>query len=858
MYEAYHHLNHFVIFGGGYRSGVVRIFKKLISWAENEQRNSRRGDSDGGNGGGSGLSRGLKGGNNSFMSHQGMGDFPCHTTSHLATSDFRPPPGAPGMTTALNPPISVGNPSMYHPQVRPVAPTPSQIADFFSQMICYIWFSVGVPGRSLPTTPSRSPTSMHQPLHSSPLAPRMYAPNTGFSSRHGLSHSKTSSAGRVQSPASLSESSKAMQDEVLASSANPCSVDSVVSSFANDPMMLRLQPKGRFLRFNRDLLTTTQISTSVITLALIYILRLKGCHPHMKGREGSEYRLAISSLMLANKILDDNTYLNKTWAEISNMPLQEVSKMETEFWLGLKMELHVSKEEYDLGLNDLQSLANDRASAIREREAVLKRIAFQQQQKQHNPMISIPNQRIRGPFMHTGWNASSDCVLPPHHHASWHGSRHSLGHIDQFTFPQSRAMYTSESPELGILAHSSPLYQPYTLPSSPLSQASGPPSLAMTSNEALVCSSELEARTPQDATLQSGGFPDPTWQMPSSNAGATMGKLFPPSDTQNSLPVHGMHYTSSPVLSRPPFPTHGQSSSVSYLKRDFERAKLGSLSPAEGRTVKRFASDAEQHTSVAHSPFGSRSSIHVSQFHPSPLSSREMVPPMSPTSMFSSQHSPRHISPYVTQPDNKLYHSSMPSAQTALRPTMSATHVPMQKNQCNSSFVSALTPSSLTAPWKEIDGSTDPNVVLSDRSRGTLQYYSLAAGEPRGVLGTYVPPSRHSYKESTDPSFNMSDRRPSYGSMTISPSPFGSQNNSGTAPEVPYFAGASAYTPVRPASRNDVANSHGLDTFESQTKYPHRAPFSLDPHAWPLASSATSTYLFPYHLLPNTSRPILQ
>lgn len=25
-------------------------------------------------------------------------------------------------------------------------------------------------------------------------------------------------------------------------------------------------------------------------------------HPHMKGREGSEYRLAISSLMLANKV----------------------------------------------------------------------------------------------------------------------------------------------------------------------------------------------------------------------------------------------------------------------------------------------------------------------------------------------------------------------------------------------------------------------------------------------------------------------------------------------------------------------------------------------------------------------------
>ncbi|PWN89337.1 Ketosamine-3-kinase, partial [Acaromyces ingoldii] len=36
MYEAYHHLNHFVIFGGSYKSGTVRIFKKLIAWAEKE------------------------------------------------------------------------------------------------------------------------------------------------------------------------------------------------------------------------------------------------------------------------------------------------------------------------------------------------------------------------------------------------------------------------------------------------------------------------------------------------------------------------------------------------------------------------------------------------------------------------------------------------------------------------------------------------------------------------------------------------------------------------------------------------------------------------------------------------------
>ncbi|PNY29252.1 Fructosamine-3-kinase [Tolypocladium capitatum] len=31
LYELYHHLNHFVMFGGGYRGGAMAIMKKLIA-----------------------------------------------------------------------------------------------------------------------------------------------------------------------------------------------------------------------------------------------------------------------------------------------------------------------------------------------------------------------------------------------------------------------------------------------------------------------------------------------------------------------------------------------------------------------------------------------------------------------------------------------------------------------------------------------------------------------------------------------------------------------------------------------------------------------------------------------------------
>jgi hypothetical protein len=46
---------------------------------------------------------------------------------------------------------------------------------------------------------------------------------------------------------------------------------------------------------------------------------------------GSEVRLFTTALILANKFLDDNTFTNKTWSEVSSVPLNELNIMEMEF-----------------------------------------------------------------------------------------------------------------------------------------------------------------------------------------------------------------------------------------------------------------------------------------------------------------------------------------------------------------------------------------------------------------------------------------------------------------------------------------------------------------------------------------------
>lgn len=68
--------------------------------------------------------------------------------------------------------------------------------------------------------------------------------------------------------------------------------------------------------------------------------------------------------MLGNKFLDDNTYTNKTWAEVSGISVAEVHIMEVEFLSNMKYALFTSAEEWAQWQTRLGRFASffDRAS----------------------------------------------------------------------------------------------------------------------------------------------------------------------------------------------------------------------------------------------------------------------------------------------------------------------------------------------------------------------------------------------------------------------------------------------------------------------------------------------------------------
>jgi hypothetical protein len=74
-----------------------------------------------------------------------------------------------------------------------------------------------------------------------------------------------------------------------------------------NPQTARLQfsVSSVFVNFMQKLLQTTQLSQSVIVLSLHYVYRLKERNSGTLAHPGSEFRVAVAALMMANKFVDE-------------------------------------------------------------------------------------------------------------------------------------------------------------------------------------------------------------------------------------------------------------------------------------------------------------------------------------------------------------------------------------------------------------------------------------------------------------------------------------------------------------------------------------------------------------------------
>ncbi|KAI7860228.1 cyclin-domain-containing protein, partial [Circinella umbellata] len=109
-----------------------------------------------------------------------------------------------------------------------------------------------------------------------------------------------------------------------------------------------------FKMFCQKVLKATQISCACVLLALYYIYRLRSAYPSIRASIGSEVRLFTTALILANKFLDDNTFTNKTWSDVSSIPVRELNIMEMEFLSALNYNIYIHHQKFSAWVSQCQ------------------------------------------------------------------------------------------------------------------------------------------------------------------------------------------------------------------------------------------------------------------------------------------------------------------------------------------------------------------------------------------------------------------------------------------------------------------------------------------------------------------------
>lgn len=158
-----------------------------------------------------------------------------------------------------------------------------------------------------------------------------------------------------------------------------------VAEMAMRVVMPNAMVTAQFRKFVSQILTSTRLPSTTILLGMNYLskrVNMLTAQGGFKPSEGQVWRMLTVSLLLGSKFLDDNTFQNRSWSEVSGIAVQELNSMENEWLRQISWSLYVNLDksnDYTAWLNNWKEWQADKqrdeiakhqqaqAAAVRER-----------------------------------------------------------------------------------------------------------------------------------------------------------------------------------------------------------------------------------------------------------------------------------------------------------------------------------------------------------------------------------------------------------------------------------------------------------------------------------------------------------
>ncbi|MCJ1484314.1 hypothetical protein MMC06_004483 [Schaereria dolodes] len=103
-----------------------------------------------------------------------------------------------------------------------------------------------------------------------------------------------------------------------------------------------------FRKYISQILSSTRLPSSTILLGLHYLATRMGmlsASGRYTSGNGQVYRMVTIALLLGSKFLDDMTFQNRSWSEVSNIPCTELNDLEIEWLLAINWDMHIDLDD---------------------------------------------------------------------------------------------------------------------------------------------------------------------------------------------------------------------------------------------------------------------------------------------------------------------------------------------------------------------------------------------------------------------------------------------------------------------------------------------------------------------------------
>ncbi|KAI0391051.1 hypothetical protein F5Y17DRAFT_468478 [Xylariaceae sp. FL0594] len=184
-----------------------------------------------------------------------------------------------------------------------------------------------------------------------------------------------------------------------------------VADMATRVVMPRSTVTSAFRKFVHQILTSTRLPSTTIMLGMNYLAKHINMHKHTgvynNVSEGELWKMLTVALLLGSKFLDDNTFQNRSWSDVSSIAVAELNTMESKWLADMEWNLYVNLDrspDYEAWLKSWEQYREGKRPVVQQQQHRPAQVARERLAPIVTSLSKEAAWRSHHPLLYEGWS----------------------------------------------------------------------------------------------------------------------------------------------------------------------------------------------------------------------------------------------------------------------------------------------------------------------------------------------------------------------------------------------------------------------------------------------------------------------